>query len=77
MAQLCALRRRGTRGARLGRPDISRADFTWCMIAIDRGWSVEEAAARLLEQSSKARENKAQYAVRTARRAAATSSADG
>jgi hypothetical protein len=54
-----------------GRPDISRADFTWCMIAIDWGWGIEETAARLMEQSPKARENGHRYAVVTARRAAA------
>jgi hypothetical protein len=54
-----------------GRPDISRADFTWCMIAVDWGWGIEETAARLMEESSKARENGEQYAIRTARRAAA------
>lgn len=52
------------------RPDISRADFTWCMIAIDWGWSVEEAAARLMEYSPKARENGKRYAVLTAGSAA-------
>jgi hypothetical protein len=54
-----------------GRPDVSRADFTWCLIAIDWGWGVEEAAARLLQESSKARENGEAYALRTARAAAA------
>ena len=54
-----------------GRPDISRADFTWCLIAIDWGWGVEETAARLLEESGKARENGEAYALRTARSAAA------
>ena len=53
------------------RPDISRADFTWCMIAIDWGWSVTATAARLLEQSSKAQENGERYALRTAQNAAA------
>ena len=52
------------------KPDTSRADFTWCMIAIDWGWSVEETAARLMEQSPKARENGDRYAWLTARRAA-------
>jgi RepB DNA-primase from phage plasmid len=53
------------------RPDISRADFTWCMTAIDWGWSIEETTAKLLSESSKARENGEQYAVNTARNAAA------
>lgn len=51
--------------------DISRADFTWCMIAIDWGWSVEDTAARLLEESPKAQENGAAYAQLTAQNAAA------
>jgi hypothetical protein len=54
-----------------GRPDISRADFTWCMIAVDWGWSVEEAAVRLWAESPKARENGKGYAMLTAQRAAA------
>jgi hypothetical protein len=54
-----------------GRPDISRVDFTWCLIAIDWGWSVEETAARLMQESNKARENGQPYALRTARSAAA------
>jgi hypothetical protein len=53
------------------RLDISRADFTWCMIAIDWGWSVTATAARLLEQSCKAQENGERYALRTAQNAAA------
>jgi hypothetical protein len=54
-----------------GRPDISRADFTFCLLAIDWGWSVEETASRLLQESTKARENGEPYALRTARNAAA------
>jgi hypothetical protein len=54
-----------------GRPDISRADFTFSLIAIDWGWGVEETAARLLQESGKARENGEAYALRTARSAAA------
>lgn len=53
------------------RPDISRADFTFCLLAIDWGWSVEEAAARLMQESSKAKENGEVYARRTADNAAA------
>lgn len=34
-------------------PDRSMADFTWCMTAIDWGWSVEETARKLLEVSAK------------------------
>ena len=52
-------------------PDISRADFTWCMIAVDWGWSIEETADRLMAESSKARQNGPRYALRTAQRAAA------
>jgi hypothetical protein len=53
------------------RPDISRADFTWCMTAIDWGWSVEAVAARLMLESPKAQENGEGYAQLTARNAAA------
>lgn len=53
------------------RPDISRADFTFCLIAIDWGWSIGEVTARLLEQSCKAHENGERYARLTAERAAA------
>jgi hypothetical protein len=51
------------------RPDISRADFTFCLLAIDWGWSVEETAARLMQESGKAQENGEAYALRTARNA--------
>ena len=54
-----------------GRPDISRADFTFCLLALDWGWGVEDTAARLLQESSKAQENGEAYALRTARSAAA------
>lgn len=37
-------------------PDRSMADFTWCMTAIDWGWSIEDCAAKLPEVSEKARE---------------------
>ena len=53
------------------RPDVSRADFTFCLLAIDWGWSIEETCGRLLEKSSKARENGEGYARLTAQRAAA------
>jgi RepB DNA-primase from phage plasmid len=53
------------------RPDISRADFTFCLLAIDWGWSIAETCARLLENSSKARENGEKYVWLTAYRAAA------
>jgi hypothetical protein len=53
------------------RPDISRADFTFCLLALDWGWGVEETATRLMQESGKARENGEAYAFRTARNAAA------
>ena len=53
------------------RPDISRADFTWCMLAIDWGHSPEDTAARLMLESRKAQENGEAYAVTTATNAAA------
>ena len=53
------------------RPDVSRADFTFCLLAIDWGWSVAATCQRLLEKSSKARENGPAYACRTVERAAA------
>jgi len=52
-------------------PDISRADFTWCMTAISWGHGVEETAARLMEESAKARENGEGYALLTSQNAAA------
>jgi hypothetical protein len=52
-------------------PDVSRADFTFCLLAIDWGWSTAETCERLLEKSSKARENGEGYARLTAQRAAA------
>jgi len=51
-------------------PDISKADFVWCMTAIDWGWSVQDTAARLMEESAKAQENGQGYADLTARNAA-------
>ena len=53
------------------RPDISRADFTWCMMAIDWGHSPEDTAARLMDVSVKAQENGEGYATTTAANAAA------
>jgi hypothetical protein len=50
--------------------DVSRADYTWCLIAADWGWSVEATAHRLMEESAKAKENGARYATLTATRAA-------
>jgi hypothetical protein len=53
------------------RPDVSRADFTFCLLAIDWGWSIADTCARLLEKSGKARETGKAYAWLTIRRAAA------
>jgi RepB DNA-primase from phage plasmid len=53
------------------RADISRVDFTFCLLAADWGWSVAETCQRLREKSSKARENGEGYVWRTAQRAAA------
>jgi hypothetical protein len=53
------------------RPDVSRADFTFCLLAIDWGWSLVETCERLLEISSKARENGEGYARLTIQHAAA------
>jgi hypothetical protein len=51
-------------------PDVSRADFVFCMTAITWGWSVDDAADRLMEESAKARTNGKAYAELTARNAA-------
>jgi hypothetical protein len=51
-------------------PDVSKADFVWCMTAITWGWSVDETKARLMEESTKAQENGERYAELTARNAA-------
>jgi hypothetical protein len=40
-------------------PDRSMADFFWCMMAAQRGWSIEETANKLMEVSSKAQERAA------------------
>lgn len=37
-------------------PDRSMADFSWCMTAIDWGWTIEETARKLPEVSERARE---------------------
>jgi hypothetical protein len=57
-------------------PDRSRADFMFCKWAIERGWSVEDTADKLLEVSSKAQDgirlkNDHGYPLLTARNAAA------
>jgi hypothetical protein len=56
-------------------PDRSMADFSWCMTAIDWGWSIEDTAAKLPDVSEKARERVQQkdegYPLITAQNAAA------
>ena len=53
------------------KPDISRADFTWCMTALDWGHSGNDVAARLMELSDQAKENGLDYALKTVSNAAA------
>ena len=55
--------------SRPGHPRGSIADFTWCKIALSWGHPVEATAARLMQESEKARENGEAYAVKTAQRA--------
>jgi hypothetical protein len=56
-------------------PDRSMADFFWCMMAAQRGWSIEETASELLKVSAKAQErarlHDEGYALITAQDAAA------
>lgn len=56
-------------------PDRSMADFFWCMMAAQRGWSIEETANKLMEVSAKAQErarlHDEGYALITAQNAAA------
>jgi hypothetical protein len=51
------------------------ADFFWCMMAAQRGWSIEETASKLLEVSARAQERMRLrdegYALITAQNAAA------
>ena len=54
------------------RPDISRADFVFARTASEWGWEVPEIADRLMEFSSKAKQNGYAYALRTATNAAAS-----
>ena len=51
-------------------PDISRADFFWCLLAAQRGWGIEDVAERLMQLSSKAAKNGETYARQTAEHAA-------
>jgi RepB DNA-primase from phage plasmid len=54
------------------RPDVSRADFTWCRTAYQWGHGVEAIAARLADLSSAARKDGPRYVQLTATRAAAS-----
>ena len=51
-----------------GNPKRTSADFIWCKIALSWGHGIEATAERLLEESSKARENGEAYARRGGRR---------
>ena len=55
--------------------DRSVADFFWCMMAAQRGWSIEETANKLLHVSAKAQErarlHDEGYAMITSQNAAA------
>ena len=51
-------------------PDTSRADFVWCMTALTWGWTTQETAQRLMEESAKAQANGRAYAELTTRNAA-------
>jgi hypothetical protein len=53
------------------KPDTSRADFFWAMLACQRGFEIPEVSARLMELSSKAKENGRHYADLTAQNAMA------
>ena len=50
--------------------DRSAADFNFCLISIDRGWSVEATASQLMAESEKAKSTGYNYALFTAKRAA-------
>jgi hypothetical protein len=50
--------------------DRSAADFNFCLISIDRGWSVEATADQLMHESEKAKLVGHRYALLTATRAA-------
>jgi hypothetical protein len=50
--------------------DRSAADFNFCLISIDRGWSVEDTANQLMSESEKAKSIGYNYALFTAKRAA-------
>jgi RepB DNA-primase N-terminal domain len=50
--------------------DRSAADFEFCLISIDRGWSAEATANQLMAESEKAKSVGYNYALFTAKRAA-------
>ena len=50
--------------------DRSAADFNFCLISIDRGWSIEATANQLMAESEKAKSAGYSYALFTAKRAA-------
>ncbi len=52
-------------------PDTSRADFTWCMTALDWGFDIPETSAKLMGVSTKAKENGPRHAALTTQNAAA------
>jgi hypothetical protein len=56
-------------------PDRNMADFFWCMMASQRGWSIEETAHKQVEVSARAQERMRLrdegYALVTAQNAAA------
>jgi RepB DNA-primase from phage plasmid len=52
-----------------GQPKRTSADFVWCKIAISWGHNIDETAARLLDVSTKAKENGERYARQTAEHA--------
>jgi hypothetical protein len=56
--------------------DRSAADFNFCLISIDRGWSVEATANQLFAESEKAKSIGYNYALFTAKRAASVVSSN-
>jgi hypothetical protein len=52
-----------------GHPSRTSVDFIWCKMSASWGHSVEEIAAQLMAESTKAEENGQQYALDTASRA--------
>ena len=56
--------------------DRSAADFNFCLISIDRGWSVETTANQLMAESEKAKSVGFNYALFTAKRAASVVSSN-